>query len=139
MGDKSRFSSPFKGRARELRRVQTLAEKHAWHVLLDRRTIGLKFRRQVPIDAFIVDFYCDELRLVIEIDGDVHDKTVSVQRDAKRDERLKELGYTVLRFPNAIVINDPDVLVESIRILRPSPGATARGLSRRPLPGGEVG
>jgi very-short-patch-repair endonuclease len=79
----------------------------------------------VPIEDFIVDFYCDELKLIVEIDGDVHDKTVQQSRDKKRDDRLGELGYTVLRFSNAIVINDPDVLIESIRSLRPSPGAAA--------------
>jgi very-short-patch-repair endonuclease len=112
MGDKSRFSNPFKTRAREMRHVQTLAEKHAWHVLRDRRAIGLKFRRRVPIDDFIVDFYCDELKLVVEIDGDIHEKAIPAQRDGRRDEKLKELGYTVLRFSNSIVINNPEVLLQ---------------------------
>src|SRR6516165_6042296 len=98
-----------------MRRSHTLAERHAWHLLRDRRAVGLKFRRQVPIGDFIVDFYCDELKLVIEIDGDVHNEAVHTQRDETRDKKLKELGYTVLRFPNAIVINDPDVLIEAIR------------------------
>ena len=134
MSDKSRFSSQFKGRAREMQRNQTLAEKHAWHLLRDRRVIGLKFRRQVPIDDFIVDFYCDELKLVIEIDGDVHGETVKARRDEARDQRLKELGYTVLRFSNALVINDAGVVIQAIRSLRPSPGAP---WARRPLPEGE--
>jgi very-short-patch-repair endonuclease len=133
MSDKSRFSSPFKGRARELRRSQTLAERHAWYLLRNRRAIGFKFRRQVPIGDFIVDFYCDELKLVIEIDGDVHDKSSQSQRDASRDRKLRELGYTVLRFSNSIVIKDPDILLESLRILRPLPGA-----ARRPLAKGEA-
>ena len=133
MRDKSRFSSPFKERARELRREQTLAEQHAWHVLRNRRAIGFKFRRQVPIGDFIVDFYCDELKLVIEIDGDIHDRDSQSVRDEKCDNRLKELGYTVWRFSNCVVINNPDILLESIRFLRPSPGA-----ARRPLPEGEA-
>ncbi len=92
MSDKSRFSSPHKGRAREVRQNRTLAERHAWYLLRDRRTIGLKFRRQVPIGDFIVDFYCDELKLVIEIDGDVHGEAVHEQRDKVRDKKLNELG-----------------------------------------------
>ena len=99
--------------------------------------MGLKFRRQVPRGDFIIDFYCDELKLVIEIDGDMHDRTAQMQRDKARDQSLKELGYTILRFPNALVINDPDVLIAAIRCLGPSPGAAACWLSRRPLPKGE--
>ena len=132
MGDKSRFSSLWKQRSRELRQNQTIAEQHAWYLLRDRQTLGLKFRRQVPIEDFIVDFYCDELNLVVEIDGDVHDQDAQSNRDKSRDQRLCSLGYRVLRFPNAIIINDPDVLIKTIRGLRPSPGAL-----RRPLPGGE--
>ena len=84
MSDGSRFSSALKERSREMRRPQTIVEKHAWHLLRDRRTLGLKFRRQVPIDDFIVDFYCDELKLIIEIDGDVHEREVKAGRDKVR-------------------------------------------------------
>ena len=84
MSDGSGFSSPLKERSRELRRLQTIAEKHAWYLLRDRRPPGLKFRRQVPIDDFIVDFYCDELKLIIEIDGDVHEREVKAGRDKVR-------------------------------------------------------
>ena len=114
MSDKSRFSSPLTERARELRRAQTIAEKHAWYLLRDRRTTGLKFRRQVAIDDFIVDFYCDELKLVIEIDGDVHERDAPKKRDEIRDKRLTELGYRILRFSNTLVINDPDVLIQAV-------------------------
>ena len=117
MSDGSGFSSPLKERSRELRRLQTIAEKHAWYLLRDRRTPGLKFRRQVPIDDFILDFYCDELKLIIEIDGDVHEREVKAGRDKVRDEKLKKLGYTILRFHNSVIRNDPDVLIENIRNL----------------------
>ncbi len=133
MGDKSRFSSPLKDRAREMRQGNTTAEKHVWDMLRERRTLGLKFRRQVPINDFIVDFYCDELRLVLEVDGDVHGTPEKMKRDAAKDKRLVELGYRVLRITNDRAINDPDALIEMIRSLRPSPGA-----SRRPLPEGEA-
>ena len=78
----------------------------------------MKFRRQVPIDDFddfIVDFYCDELKLIVEIDGDVHEREVKAGRDEIRDERLKKLGYKILRFHNSVIINNPDVLIENIR------------------------
>src|SRR6266702_8785329 len=114
MSDGSGFSSPLKERSRELRRLQTIAEKHAWYLLRDRRTLGLKFRRQVAIDDFIVDFYCDELKLVIEIDGDVHERDVKSGRDEIRDEKLKKVGYTILRFHNSVILNDPHVRIENI-------------------------
>ena len=116
-----------------MRHSSTLAEKHTWHILRDRRTLGLKFRRQVPIDDFIVDFYCDELKLVIELDGDVHDRPRQKERDEGKDRKLMKLGYQILRFRNDLAINNPDALLEIVRSLRPSPGA-----ARRPLPGGEV-
>jgi very-short-patch-repair endonuclease len=81
-----------------------------------------------------VDFYCDELRLVIEIDGDVHETPAQKNRDAARDKRLFELGYQVLRIPNGLAIRDPESFLQMLQTLRPSPGAP---LARHPLPGGE--
>lgn len=133
MSDKSRFASPLKDRAREMRQFQTLAEKHAWYILRDRRSLGLKFRRQVPIDDYIVDFYCEELRLVLGVDGDVHGTPEKMKRDAAKDKRLVELGYRVMRITNDRSINDPDALIEMIRSLRPSPG-----VSHMPLPEGKA-
>jgi len=132
MRDKSRFSSPNLNRSRELRRDQTKAERLTWGILRDRKTHGLKFRRQVPIDDYIVDFYCDEMRIIVELDGDVHEKPEQRLRDEKRDKRLTDLGYTILRIPNGLAINGPDRLREMVRSLRPSPGAP-----RHPLPEGE--
>ena len=69
----------FVKRARQMRHVDTRAEKKAWIQLKDRRTLGLKFRRQVPIDRYIVDFYCHEIRVIIELDGEVHDQPGQVE------------------------------------------------------------
>ena len=132
MRDKSRFSSPNLNRSRGLRRDQTKAERLTWGILRDRQTHGLKFRRQVPIDDYIVDFYCDEMRIIVELDGDVHETPEQKARNDRRDKRLREIGYTVIRIPNALAINDPDRLRKMVRSLRPSPGA-----SRHPLPEGE--
>ena len=115
MSDKSRFSNPSKQRERELRQGQTLAEQHAWHVLRNRRAIGFKFRRQLPIGDFIVDFYCDELKLVIEIDGDIHAEPHQAEYDAARTAGLQERGYHIIRFSNDDVHNRLDGVLESIR------------------------
>jgi very-short-patch-repair endonuclease len=120
-------------RARELRKDDTKAEKTAWTLLKDRRLNGFKFRRQVPIEHFIVDFYCHELKLIIELDGDIHAETEQFKHDQERDERLRELGYTLVRFSNEVLFNDSDFFEEHIRSLLPSPGRFAA----RPLPEGE--
>ena len=71
-------------RARGLRCTTATAERTAWCLLRNRRMLGLKFRRQHVIGRFVVDFYCAELRLVLEIDGPVHDSTMKAQYDAAR-------------------------------------------------------
>jgi uroporphyrinogen-III synthase len=109
-------------------RIDTRAEKKAWVLLKDRRTLGLKFRRQVPIDRYIVDFYCHEIRLIIEIDGGVHVQPGQVEWDATRDARLEELGYKVLRITNDEVLNHPDCLFQMINALYPSPGPSGHPL-----------
>jgi very-short-patch-repair endonuclease len=122
----------FVDRARQMRRDKTRAEERAWTQLKDRRTLGLKFHRQVPIDRYIVDFYCHEIRVIVEIDGGVHDRPGQAEWDAKKNRRLEELGYKVLRITNEEVLNHLDCLFETIHALYPSPGA-----SRHPLPLGE--
>jgi uroporphyrinogen-III synthase len=119
-------------RARQMRKEDTKAEAAAWELLRNRRTLGLKFRRQVPIDRYIVDFYCPEIRLIVELDGGVHDQPEQVKWDEIRDRRLLKLGYKILRVPNEDVLTDPEWFPERIRFLHPSPGA-----ARHPLPSGE--
>src|SRR5262245_47312769 len=120
MGDRSRFSSPSLNRSREMRRDQTKAERLTWGILRDRQTNGLKFRRQVPIYEYIVDFYCDEMRIIVELDGDVDERPGQKVRDERRDRRVRELGYTIIRIPNGLAMNDPDRLRDMVRSLRPS-------------------
>jgi very-short-patch-repair endonuclease len=89
--------------ARQLRRHPTDAEAKAWSILRGRRLLGLKFRRQQPIAGFVVDFYCAELRLAIEIDGEVHDAPAHAACDAGRDHILRTWGIKVVRVSNANV------------------------------------
>ncbi len=89
--------------ARDLRQRQTSAEELLWECLRDRRLSGLKFRRQHPVakTAYVVDFFCYEYRLVIELDGGIHDS--QREADARRQAELEALGLRVLRFPNDLL------------------------------------
>lgn len=118
-----------KERARRLRREATSAEKRLWEYLRDRRLAGLKFRRQHPIGNFIVDFYCHELRLVVELEGSIHDKPEQAEYDAGRFRWLEAQGYTILRFRNEEVFEDLEGVLG--RILSPHP--------RAPSPSGRGG
>jgi very-short-patch-repair endonuclease len=85
--------------ARQLRNDSTAAEIRLWcEVLREGRLLGYSFLRQRPIDQCIADFVCKELKLVIEVAGVTHQWKENVQRDAQKDKRLQELGFTVLRF-----------------------------------------
>ena len=87
-----------KPRARELRSQQTSAERLLWGQLRKHKRQGFKFRPQQVIDRFIVDFYCAEANLIIEVDGEVHKFTA--ERDEQRQKHLEAHGYQVLRFSN---------------------------------------
>ncbi|ERM80109.1 hypothetical protein P872_17170 [Rhodonellum psychrophilum GCM71 = DSM 17998] len=93
-------------RARELRKRLTPSEKILWETLKGKSFRGLKFRRQHPIHKFIVDFYCHELKLVIEIDGGIHDTMDQKEYDMGRTFELNELGLEILRFGNEMILSD---------------------------------
>ncbi len=102
------------GRVRELRDQDTWAERVTWEQLRGRRFLGLKFRRQFPIDGFVSDFCCYELRLVVELDGKVHEAASQAERDRNRDAHILSLGYTILRFPNEAVLQDMPTVLRKI-------------------------
>ena len=107
-------------RARELRQRQTPAELALWVILRERRLEGLKFRRQYPIGIFIVDFCCRERKLIVELDGDVHDTNTQQAWDENRDAYLQQRGFKVLRFRNEMVFDEPDrVLQQLVETLSP--------------------
>jgi very-short-patch-repair endonuclease len=82
--------------ARDMRRAPTAAEEKLWGALRGNQVAGLKFRRQHPVGRFVLDFYCPACKLVVEVDGDVHDE--QQERDAARTRVLEAYGYCVLRF-----------------------------------------
>ncbi|MEO6996359.1 MAG: N-6 DNA methylase [Lacunisphaera sp.] len=106
--------------ARELRAKSTPAGKLFWELVRDRRFLDLKFRREHQIGDYIADFYCDEKKLVVELDGDVHETAERKPKDAKRDAYLRSLGLIVVRIRNESLLNDTEaVLAEIASALNP--------------------
>jgi len=100
--------------ARELRKKSNKPEELMWYLLRDRRFHGLKFRRQHPIDRYIADFYCHELKLVIELDGLVHEGEYQKEYDENRNEYMIASGYNVLRIDADEVMNDCENVLKRI-------------------------
>ncbi len=94
----------------------SLPEVLLWR-LIKNRGAGLRFRRQHPIGAYVLDFYCAELRLAIEIDGAAHDTGDRPERDEKRTVWLEHQGVEVIRIPASDVLKDAASVAESIRLL----------------------
>ena len=104
-------------RARALRKTSTDAEALMWSRLRNRQFRNLKFRRQVPLGPYVVDFYCHELRLVLELDGGQHSEEV----DRPRTRWLEGEGYRVVRYWNHDVMENTDgVLAELEQRTSPS-------------------
>ncbi len=103
-----------KPRARTMRKNPTPAEDRLWSRLRRKQVAGLRFRRQAPIGQFIVDFYCPSMRLVIEVDGAIHDVPEIAERYASRQQYLESLGLRVVRFTNSDVLNELDAVIERI-------------------------
>jgi very-short-patch-repair endonuclease len=99
-------------RARELRQEMTPAEELLWSRVRNKQLHGLKFRRQHPMGPFIADFYCAARRLVVEIDGDIHD--LHPERDAARTKQFEQYGYRVIRFRNEQVLNNIEDVLAAI-------------------------
>lgn len=101
-------------RARELRKDSTFAEKVLWQALRNRRLSGLRFKRQQPMGGYVVDFYCPRLRLIIELEGSVHDNPDQRAHDRDRFEELQIRGLRVLRIRNEVVMKDLGMVLEQI-------------------------
>ncbi len=99
--------------ARNLRKQGILAEVILWKQLKN-KSLGVEFHRQVPIDAYIVDFYCHELKLAIEVDGSTHKLETAAANDLIRQSKLESLGLRVIRFQDADVRFNLVRVVESI-------------------------
>ncbi|TWT77959.1 hypothetical protein Pla123a_17580 [Posidoniimonas polymericola] len=109
---RKRANSNLRTNAKQLRRDATYPEQALWYALRSKQLRGLKFRRQHPIDCYVVDFFCGEGGLVVEVDGESHEGQQVA--DAERQKRLEELGFVVLRVTNDEVLENLDGVLEAI-------------------------
>ncbi len=107
-------SKTSKSLRRKLRNESPKAEQILWCHLRKRQIEGFKFRRQTSIDDYIVDFYCPEAKLVIEIDGDTHFEPETESQDRERERHIKSLGIKILRFTNLDVYNNIEAVIRVI-------------------------
>jgi len=103
-----------KARAREMRKAPTEAEERLWSRLRAKRFEGLKFHRQYPAGSYILDFYCPEKRLAVELDGGRHADPAQEGYDETRSRELSSLGIRVIRFWNDDVLKDTDAVMNVI-------------------------
>ena len=102
-------------KAGALRKSLTPAEEKLWEAIRNRKLNGFKFRRQHPLKQFIADFYCHEKKLIIELDGEIHQNPGNSEYDEGRTFELERFGLTVLRFNNDEVLKSLDKVLEKIR------------------------
>jgi very-short-patch-repair endonuclease len=129
--------------ARKLRKDATNAERRLWQRLRREQVEGCKFRRQVVLSGFIVDFACYEAQLVVEVDGATHSTDAEIARDATRDAVVRAQGYAILRFTNDEVYHNLDGVLETVRLkliaLRPPVEAETFDGGATPLPNPQGG
>ena len=106
------YNPNLKERAREFRNNPTPMEKKLWTFLKDKQINGFDLRRQKPIKNFIVDFYCSELKLAIEVDGSIH--IGKEEADFERQKIIESYGIKFLRFTNAEVDKNIESVIETI-------------------------
>ena len=109
------YNKNLKQLARKLRKNPTKAETVMWHeVLGEKQMMEYRFLRQRPIGNYIVDFFCKELKLIIEVDGYTHQFEEVAAKDQLRENELKEMGYFILRFEDSEVLSDINNVVRTI-------------------------
>jgi very-short-patch-repair endonuclease len=100
---------------RRLRAEGTEAEAALWQLLRNRKLVGCKFRRQVPVGRYVADFYCHERKLIVELDGGAHSDPDQQAHDQNRDTFLRSQGLRILRFSNEDALGAPEKVLDQIR------------------------
>ena len=99
---------------KSLRNNSTASEATLWKILSNRKIEGLKFRRQHSVGKFVLDFYCPELRLAIELDGELHSNPAVITKDNERDNYLEKFSINILRYENRWVYDYPEEIISDI-------------------------
>ena len=123
------------GRAQQLRKNMTREERHLWYDFL--KQLPVTFNRQKVIGRYIVDFYCAEAKLVIELDGSQHFEDAGAEADRERDEYLKSMGLMVLRYPNSAIWGNFEGVCEDILYHISDVSTSSASLCSAPSPQGE--
>jgi very-short-patch-repair endonuclease len=103
-------------RRRELRKNSNTAERVFWNEVRGGK-LGTKFKRQNSIGGYIADFYCQKAKLIIELDGGIHDSEEAIEYDKIRDKYFEGLGYTILRYKNEDVLENMDNILNTIQLI----------------------
>ncbi len=122
MKKKGQTLAPAVNKARELRQTETAAEKTLWAALRNRGLAGLKFRRQHPYAQFVLDFYCAEKMLAVEVDGGIHQESDRADHDEARTIFLAQHRVRVLRFKNEDIEQDLPGVLKQIAAVALTPG-----------------
>ena len=124
--------------ARQLRKTSTRPEARLWEQLRNRQLENNKFRRQVPVGPYVVDFLCLEKKLIIEIDGWTHSTESEIKNDERRTAFLNAEGFKVIRFQNAEISQGMDqvltLITEALKLKKPLTFPVARATGPFPLP-----
>ena len=123
------------GRAQQLRKNMTREERHLWYDFL--KQLPVTFNRQKVIGRYIVDFYCAEAKLVIELDGSQHFEDAGAEADRERDEYMKSMGLMVLRYPNSAIWGNFEGVCEDILYHISDVLTSSASLCSAPSPQGE--
>ena len=110
------YNAKLKELAKQLRQIMTFSEVKLWNEIKNGKLMGYDFDRQRPIGNFIVDFYCKDLKLAIEIDGATHEDENILLKDKIRQEELETLGVAFLRFNALLVVNKVEAVVREVRM-----------------------
>ena len=115
MKHKHQYTNNTLNNAKKLRSEMTIFERKLWYHLRAKRFMNTKFKRQVPIGPYIVDFVCKDKKIIIELDGSGHLETSQKEHDTIRDNYLKNQGYEIIRFFNNDIENNLESVLEVIR------------------------
>ena len=108
------YNEHLKPLAKKLRQKMTFSEVKLWNEIKNKKLLGYDFDRQRPIANYIVDFFCKDLQLAIEVDGITHEESAIAERDLMRQQELEALGISFIRFDASLVINNVEAVVREI-------------------------